>query len=144
MKRKLLPSKKARIVFLASVIPAVAVLGYLALQLLGPLGILKVEPIIFYWDTERGGGSEIEGYMVLVLGYPLSLGQGLLVMVPILLLLAYVWLRIIRALFLRTERSTGIGSAGVPLPPACPQCGREVRADWRNCPYCGKLLTTQT
>lgn len=35
-----------------------------------------------------------------------------------------------------------IGTAGGPPSPArtCPNCGRPVQADWRNCPYCGQAL----
>lgn len=35
-----------------------------------------------------------------------------------------------------------IGGAGGPPSPArtCPNCGRTVQADWRNCPYCGQIL----
>jgi hypothetical protein len=34
-----------------------------------------------------------------------------------------------------------IGSGGTPAPTrACPNCGRFVQADWKNCPYCGEGL----
>ena len=35
-----------------------------------------------------------------------------------------------------------IGGAGTQLTPsrACSNCGRSVKADWRNCPYCGQAL----
>ncbi len=31
------------------------------------------------------------------------------------------------------------GGTNSPSHP-CPSCGRNVQADWRNCPYCGTVL----
>ena len=38
-------------------------------------------------------------------------------------------------------RSLGSGAVNPPAATrACPNCGRSVQADWRNCPYCGTAL----
>ncbi len=38
-----------------------------------------------------------------------------------------------------------VQSLGQGNPPAqtstCPSCGRAVRSDWKNCPYCGSALS---
>ncbi len=36
-------------------------------------------------------------------------------------------------------RSAGGGSPAAARR-ACPSCGREVQADWNNCPFCGTAL----
>jgi uncharacterized membrane protein len=36
-----------------------------------------------------------------------------------------------------------VGSGNNPAAPAqtCSSCGRGVQIDWKNCPYCGSVLT---
>ncbi len=41
------------------------------------------------------------------------------------------------------EAPTGAVQAPAQMPAAtavCPNCGRQVQADWNNCPYCGANL----
>ncbi len=47
-----------------------------------------------------------------------------------LLVLAIIWL--VRSL--RTPKLAAVATH------ACPNCGKSVQTDWRNCPYCGKKL----
>ena len=37
-----------------------------------------------------------------------------------------------------------VSGGGNPFAPPhpCPSCGRNVQADWQNCPYCGTTLTS--
>ncbi len=38
-------------------------------------------------------------------------------------------------------RGLGGGTSGARPSTTCPNCGRGVQSDWKNCPYCGTLLT---
>lgn len=38
-------------------------------------------------------------------------------------------------------RGLGGGGSGARPSMSCPSCGRGVQSDWKNCPYCGALLT---
>ncbi len=50
----------------------------------------------------------------------------------LLVVLGIVWL----------VRSIGDGGGLTPPARTCPNCGRSVQVDWRNCPYCGETLTS--
>jgi uncharacterized membrane protein len=40
-------------------------------------------------------------------------------------------------------RTVGSGNNPLAGTKTCVSCGRGVQADWRNCPYCGTILTSQ-
>jgi len=78
-------------------------------------------------ETGRFGSGLLGGVFGLILT-PL----GLLIPLGLLglLIAGGIWLM----------RRMGSASAAVPRSRMCPNCGQPVRADWRNCPYCGELL----
>jgi len=49
----------------------------------------------------------------------------------ILTVLGIVWL----------VKALGGGNNSVAPAQTCPSCGRGIRTDWKNCPYCGTTLT---
>lgn len=101
--RELLPNRKAWIVYLVTVLPVMALIGYLGCTISQAVGVLQVEPIMFYWDSETGGGSEIEGWTLSVLGYPIPHALGILVGVVVAVVLALMWLQVVRAIFSRGD-----------------------------------------
>ena len=107
MRGKAQPNRRAWIIYVVTVLPVVALIGYVGYQALAAVGVVRLEPIMFYWDTETGGGSEVQGWTVLLLGYPISVGQSILLGVPILLVLASLWFLVLRALLRRGSRVRG-------------------------------------
>lgn len=75
--------------------------------------------------TGRLGGGLLSTILGLTIVCLLPLG------VLVLLILGGVWL----------ARNTGRGGFSSPSSSlACPNCGRSVEPEWRNCPYCGEDL----
>ena len=107
MRGKAQPNRRAWIIYVVTVLPVVALIGYVGYQALAAAGVVRLEPIMFYWDSETGGGSEVQGWTVLLLGYPISVGQTILLGVPILLVLASLWFLVLRALLRRGSRVRG-------------------------------------
>ncbi len=90
-----------------------------------------------------GGG--LLGGMMGYGGYPYG-GWGMMVpwmlggmffmwLVPLaligLLVLAVIW----------AVNALGGGSGRGASSRTCPNCGKSVQTDWKNCPYCGTLLS---
>ena len=101
--RNLLPSRKAWILYLVTVLPVVALIGYLGVTISQVIGVLQLEPIMYYWDSETSGGSEIEWWTLGVLGYPVPRALGVLVGVVVAAVLAVMWLQVVRAIFSRGD-----------------------------------------
>jgi hypothetical protein len=94
--------------------------------------ILSVVPIWGRW----GGwmmGPGYPGYHGRGMMRPMGFLGSALACTVSLLLLALVVAGVIWFVRSQGPRRKGQG-------PSCPQCGREVQADWKVCPYCGQQL----
>ena len=105
MVRTQLPSRKAWIVYLVTVLPVVALIEYVGFVISEAVGVLRLEPIMFFWDSETGGGSEIEGWTLSLLGYPIPPVLGVLVSVLVAVVLGVMWLQVVRVSFTRGSQS---------------------------------------
>ena len=83
------------------------------------------------WGTGMMGPGMMGGWGFGLFGW---MGMIFMWLIPaglvVLFVLGIAWL--VRA----------ISASGGPNLPTrtCPNCGRSVQADWRNCPYCGQAL----
>jgi hypothetical protein len=124
------------------------IIGVIVLVVLG-LGASLLSPMVYgrtgnwayddcgMWGSRgmmgRWGGSGMMGYRPF--GW---LGMLLGLLIPLgfiaLLVAGGIWL---------VKTVTSNGSPFTPAKPVmnvCPNCGQNVQADWRNCPYCSTLL----
>ena len=54
----------------------------------------------------------------------------------VLTVLGIIWL-------VRASMGSGSWGSNMPATQACPGCGKSVQTDWRNCPYCGAVISNK-
>jgi hypothetical protein len=115
-------NKQAWLVFALTAIVVIAV-GLLILS------------VVSIWGRLGGGmmGPGYPGYYRRGMMGPMGFLSSALVCTVSLILLALAVAGVIWFVRLQGPRRKSQGSF-------CPQCGREVQADWKVCPYCGQQL----
>lgn len=115
--------------------------NWLAIALIGILAL-----ILFFWiGTWIGGGYRSYNMMGGYGGHMgwgfspfgwLGMGLGMLFMwlIPIGVIALIVYGVIVLV------RSAGNNNTPAASITPCPNCGKGVQADWKNCPYCGTTL----
>jgi hypothetical protein len=119
-----------------------AIIAGIVFAFLGPMNYAYMHPGIRmfgpYGFSYRMGVSPLRA----IFGGLLGLGLIILIIVGIVAL--------VNAIVRSNRRSTYVQPAQpvAPAQPAaampsrtCPNCGKPAMEDWKNCPYCGTLLT---
>jgi len=110
---------------------SVAVFGIIAL-LVFLVGISLLGGRGYGWWGMMGPGM-MGGWGFAPFGW---IGMLFMWLVPIgfltLIVLGVIWL----------VRTVSGGGSAIAPPHSCPSCGRNVQADWQNCPHCGATLTS--